>query len=65
MLGFAALAFLPSLFSRHVHDIFIPVWLTLTISTVIISMWFTRYIMTYEKYRDSETVSPTAPAHPH
>jgi hypothetical protein len=63
MLGFAGLTFLPSLFSRHVYDIFIPVWLTLTILTVIISMWFTRYIMTYEKYRDSETVNPVAPAH--
>jgi hypothetical protein len=41
------------------------VWLTLTIGTVIISFWFTRYIMTYEKYRDSETVSPAPPAHSH
>jgi hypothetical protein len=75
MVGFAALSFLPSLFSRggtgttstgtNLPDVFIPVWLTLTIATVVISMWFTRYILTYEKYRDSETPSPAAPAHSH
>ncbi|HYW85004.1 MAG TPA: hypothetical protein VFB30_17205 [Spirochaetia bacterium] len=74
MVGFAALAFLPSLFSRggtgvsntagDLPNIFIPIWLTLTIATVIISMWFAKFIMTAEKYRDSET-SPAAPSHSH
>jgi hypothetical protein len=63
MVGFAATAWGPALFQRNVHDIFIPVWLTLTIATVIISFWFTKRIMTYESYRDSETVPPVAPAH--
>jgi hypothetical protein len=65
MVGFAALTFLPSLFQRSTQEIFIPVWLTLTIATVIISMWFAKYLMTYEKYRDSETATPAAPVHPH
>ncbi len=68
MLGFAAASFLPSLFSRggtgvsntagNLPDLFIPIWLSLTIATVIISMWFTKFLMTAEKYRDSESPSP-------
>ncbi len=68
MLGFAAASFLPSLFSRggtgvsntsgDLPNLFIPIWLTLTIATVVISMWFTKFLMTAEKYRDSESPSP-------
>jgi Na+/proline symporter len=47
------------------QEVFIPVWLTLTIGTVIISMWFAKYLMTYEKNRDAETPGPSAPAHSH
>jgi hypothetical protein len=75
MLGFAALTFLPALFSRggtgitstgtNITEIFIPIWITLTISTVVISMWFARFLMTAEKYRDSETAPQGAPAHSH
>jgi hypothetical protein len=75
MLGFAAALFVPSLFWRgagtgvsntatDLPNIFIPVWLSLTIATVVISMWFARFIMTAEKYRDSET-TPAAPSHSH
>ncbi|HEV2390244.1 MAG TPA: hypothetical protein VGS04_05920 [Nitrososphaerales archaeon] len=75
MLGFAAASFLPSLFSRgagtgvsdtasNLPDIFIPIWLTLTIGTVVISFWFVKFIMTAERYRDSET-SPAAPSPSH
>jgi uncharacterized membrane protein len=71
MFGFAALSFLPSLFrggtgfntGYNITTIFIPVWLTLTISTVVISMWFTRYLMTAEKYRDAEAVSASGSEH--
>jgi hypothetical protein len=75
MLGFAFLTFAPALFSRgatgrstgtNLPDIFIPIWLTLTIGTVVISMWFTRAILIAEKSRDSETVTPSpAPTHSH
>ena len=74
MVGFAVLTWGVALFSDRSTavsatsfnrtDIFIPAWLTLTIATVIISMWFARFIMTAEKYRDSET-SPAAPSHSH
>jgi hypothetical protein len=49
------------LLSRNVQAIFIPAWLTLTIGTVVISMWFAKNLLTAEKYRDSET----APVHSH
>ena len=75
MVGFALLTFAPALFSRgatglntgtNLPDIFIPVWLTLTIATVVISLWFARYILIAEKARDSETVTPSpAPSHSH
>ncbi len=65
MLGFALLTWGPSLFSRNVEEMFIPAWLTLTIATVVISMWFARYLLTAEKYRDSETAPHGAPAHSH
>ncbi|HVC27763.1 MAG TPA: hypothetical protein VND40_06335 [Nitrososphaerales archaeon] len=75
MVGFAGLSFLPALFSRggtgvsstgsDMPNIFIPVWLTLTIATVVISMWFTKFLMTYEKYRDSESPHPAEPAPSH
>jgi hypothetical protein len=74
MLGFAFLTFAPALFSRgatglrstgtNLPNIFIPVWLTLTIGTLVISLWFARYILIAEKSRDSETVTPSpAPSH--
>lgn len=74
MVGFAALTWGPALFTRgatasgrtglDMPNVFIPVWLTLTIATVIISMWFTKRLMEYEKFRDSETVPATpAPSH--
>ena len=47
--------------SRNVQALFIPAWLTLTIATVVISMWFAKYLLTAEKYRDSEG----APVHSH
>ena len=65
MVGFAALTWGPSLLSRNVPAMFIPAWLTLTIATVVISMWFAKYLLTAEKYRDSETAPQGAPAHPH
>jgi hypothetical protein len=65
MIGFAALTWGPSLFSRNVHAIFIPAFLTLTIATLVVCMWFTRYMLTAEKYRDSETAPQGAPAHSH
>jgi hypothetical protein len=74
MLGFTVLTWGVALFTNRSTavaatglnrtDIFIPAWLTLTIATVIISMWFARFLMTAEKYRDSET-APAAPSHSH
>lgn len=77
MIGVAAGAWLPSLFLRGggmgVHDTaadasywFIPFWMVLTIGVCVISFYFTKYLMTAEKHRDSETVPQTpAPVHPH
>lgn len=75
MVGFAVLTWGVALSSRgrtglsgtgsDLPQIFIPVWLTLTIATVIISFWFTKFLMTAERYRDSETATPAAPAHSH
>lgn len=65
MVGFAALTWGPSLWSRNIQEMFIPAWLTLTIATVVISMWFARYILTAEKYRDSEAPGQPLPAHSH
>jgi hypothetical protein len=65
MVGFAVLTWGPSLVSRNAQAIFIPAWLTLTISTVVISMWFAKYLLTAEKNRDSETAPQGAPAHSH
>ena len=75
MVGFAALTWGPALFARagtglggtsiNFPSIFIPVWLTLTIGTVIISMWFTKRLMEYEKDRDYETAPQGAPAPSH
>ena len=65
MVGFAALTWGPSLLSRSTQAIFIPVWLTLTIGTEVISMWFAKNILTAEKYRDSETAPQGSPAHSH
>lgn len=72
MLGFAALSFLPALFSRgatglsstgtNSPDIFIPVWITLTVATVIISMWFAKFLIEAERNRDAES-APVHPAH--
>lgn len=72
MLGFAALTWGVSLFSRGATTIsstgtnftfvFIPAWVTLTIATVIVSMWFAKNLLEAEKYRDSETAAPT-PSH--
>jgi hypothetical protein len=53
------------LLSRNVQAIFIPAWLTLTIGTVVISMWFAKNLLTAEKYRDSETAPEAAPVHSH
>ncbi len=55
MVGFAALTWGPSLLSRNAQALFIPAWLTLTIATVVISMWFAKRLLTAEKNRDSET----------
>jgi hypothetical protein len=65
MVGFAALTWGPSLLSRNVQAMFIPAWLTLTVGTVVISMWFGKYILTAEKYRDSETVPQAPSGHSH
>jgi len=65
MVGFAALTWGPSLLSRNAQALFIPAWLTLTIATVVISMWFAKRLLTAEKNRDSETAPQGAPAHPH
>jgi hypothetical protein len=75
MVGFAALTWAPALFSRgatglsgtakNLPNIFIPAWITLTIATVIISMWFTKRLLEAEKYRDSETTTPAAPPQSH
>jgi uncharacterized membrane protein YbhN (UPF0104 family) len=65
MVGFAVLTWGPSLFSRNYAQAFIPAWITLTIATVIISMWFAKNLLEAEKYRDSETASPAGPAHSH
>ncbi len=71
MVGFAAASFLPSLFSRgttgltstatNLSGFFIPIWLSLTIVTVIISMWFAKFLLEAERNRDSETQAP--PSH--
>jgi hypothetical protein len=75
MIGFAALSWGVSLFSRgatrvsatgtNLPNIFIPAWLTLTIATVIISMWFAKYLLEAERNRDSETAPQLEPAHSH
>jgi len=65
MLGFAALTWGPSLWSRNFQTVFIPAWLTLTIATCAISMWFARSLLTAEKHRDSETAPEASPPHPH
>ena len=65
MVGFAALTWGPSLLSRNAQALFIPAWLTLTIATVAISMWFAKYLLTAEKHRDSEAAPQGAPPHPH
>ena len=76
MVGFAALTWGASLFSRgagtgvgatafDLPNIFIPVWITLTIATVIISMWFAKRLMEAEKFRDHEPAPAPAPAHSH
>ena len=65
MVGFAALTWGPSLLSRNAEEMFIPAWLTLTVATVVISMWFAKYLLTAEKSRDSETAPQGAPAHSH
>jgi len=73
MLGFAALTWGVSLFGRgttglsntagNITLIFIPAWVTLTVLTVIISMWFAKFILTAEKSRDAETVQPGSHSH--
>jgi choline-glycine betaine transporter len=65
MVGFAALTWGPSLFSRNVKAMFIPAFLSFTIVMLVICFWFTKKLMTYEKYRDSETAPQGAPAHSH
>lgn len=65
MVGFAALTWGPSLFSRNVQEMFIPAWITLTIATVVISMWFTKKFLEAERYRDNETLPQGAPSHSH
>ncbi len=75
MLGFAALSWGISLFSKgptgisntagNFSFVFIPAWLTLTIGTVVISVWFTKRLLTAEKYRDSEAVPQGAASHSH
>ena len=75
MLGFAVLTWGVALTSRgttgiggtgsNITLIFIPAWLTLTIVVVIISFWFAKFLLTAERYRDSETPAPTPSSHPH
>jgi len=65
MVGFAALTWGPSLFTRNVQAAFIPAWLTLTIATVIISMWFTKRLLEAEQFRDHETAPQPTPAQSH
>ena len=65
MVGFAALTWGPSLFSRNAQEMFIPAWITLTIATVVISMWFAKNLLEAERYRDSETAPQGASAHSH
>jgi hypothetical protein len=50
---------------KNFPEIFIPVWVGMTITTVVVSFWFAKRILTAEKSRDSETVSPASPAHSH
>ena len=54
MIGFVALTTGPSLFSRNMAQVFIPAWLTLTVVTVAISMWFAKNLIEAEKYRDPD-----------
>ncbi len=75
MLGFALLTWGVSLFLKGPTTvsstgtnwplIFIPAWLTLTISTVVISFWFAKRILTAEKYRDSESPPQGGQSHAH
>jgi len=75
MVGFAVLTWGTALFFRggtgirstgtNITLIFIPAWLTLTIATVVISMWFTKRLMEAERSRDNETVPEGAPPHSH
>jgi len=75
MVGFAALTWGVSLFSRgatatsstgtNFNFVFIPAWVTLTIATVIVSMWFAKNLLEAERYRDSETAAPAGPSHSH
>lgn len=73
MVGFAVLTWGVALFLRgktgidstgtNYTLIFIPAWLTLTIATVAVSFWFTKRMLTAEKYRDSENAPPQAHSH--
>lgn len=75
MLSVAALSFLPPLFSRgptnvtstgySFTELFIPVWLTLTVGVVIIAFYFFRDLVTKERARDGETPRPAEPVHSH
>jgi len=57
LLAFGALAFgLPTL-GRNAAELFIPVWLVLTVSTVFVLMYFTKKMLTAEKARDSERLN--------
>jgi hypothetical protein len=57
VLAFGALAFgLPTL-GRNAAELFIPVWLILTVSTVFVIMWFTKRILTAERARDPEPLN--------
>ena len=75
MVGWAFLTFGPALFSRvgtgigstsaNLTVVFIPIWLSLTIGTVVISMWFAKRLMEAERDRDAETMPRGSPAQPH
>lgn len=76
MIGFAVLTWGVAIFLRggtaltgttsyNNATFFIPAWLTLTIGTVVISMWFTKFLLTAEKYRDTEPAPSGSPAHSH
>jgi len=74
MLSVAALAWLPTLFSRgppggaahtgsDITLIFIPAWLTLTIAVCVISLYFFKTLVDAEKSRDSEEIAGKMPQH--